>query len=386
MKRERSDSKAKPKRRGGAASSRSREARPALQRSRPAGKPTGSGKAAGSGNSQGRSAGEGAGKKATRKAAAAARPPAAPKPKKAERKAPPPPKAVAPRTRKAASAAAPPRARAVKAKPPEKIAPPAPAPPARPRKASTRTEPVLARKAEADVTDEERIESAKYLTGEQPRRVFEEERFVFPETYGRNRVRLLVKDPQWLFAHWDVDPGVISGLRSELGERAAALSRLTLKVTDPEHGGGAVIHLPADARSWYVRADRVRRAYRAELGLTLPSGEYRVLATSNIVRPPQGSPSHRHAARRARYVGPRRAPVGAAAEWSETEAAGGEPGRPAAPRRGGPGPWQPTLVDSRPRGERGAAGTDAADGAEEKGGASDVHGPRPSGASDLYRR
>ncbi len=44
-------------------------------------------------------------------------------------------------------------------------------------------------------SEEELIESAKYAAPA-ARRVFEEERFVFPETYGENRVRLLVKDPR----------------------------------------------------------------------------------------------------------------------------------------------------------------------------------------------
>jgi len=60
--------------------------------------------------------------------------------------------------------------------------------------------------------------------------VFEEERFLFPESYAKNRVRLLAKDPEWLFAHWDVNPKTWAALRDELGERALALSRLTLRV------------------------------------------------------------------------------------------------------------------------------------------------------------
>lgn len=249
--------------------------------------------------------------------------------------------------------------------PPEKVAPPAPRR-VRPRAAvGPRRQPAAARGA-ARLTEEEQIESAKYLPRELPPRVFEEERFIFPETYGRSRVRLLVKDPQWLFAHWDVDPGVFAGLRSELGERAAALSRLTLKVSDPEHGGGAVIHLPENARSWYLRADRVRRAYRAELGLTLPSGEYRRLAVSNLVRTPQAGASPRRASRRARYQRPQpgRQPASVLAELPEGEAS------PAAgPRAAGAvGPWHPGATQAQPP-------TAAEGGRETKG-----------GTSDLYRR
>jgi hypothetical protein len=228
------------------------------------------------------------------------------------------------------------------------------------------------------LTEEEQIESAKYMPREVPR-VFEEERFIFPESYGSNRVRLLIKDPQWIFAHWDVDPGLFSGLRAEMGERAAALSRLTLKVTDPEHGGGAVIHLPEGARSWYVRVDRARRVYEAELGLTLPSGEYRVLARSNPVAPPHTGASPRKAARRGRYLRTAGVPPAVELEPPDAPAAsrpgprarGSEPARDA-----GPGPWRPQAGDIQSGGAGVAPGPDAAGGP-----------PRPKGgASDLYRR
>ena len=87
-----------------------------------------------------------------------------------------------------------------------------------------------------------------------------------------NRVRLLVKDPEWLFAYWDVDPDIFASLRRDLGERALALSRLTLRVSDPVDGGATIILLPKGGARWYFRADGAPRSYRAELGITLPSG------------------------------------------------------------------------------------------------------------------
>jgi hypothetical protein len=150
------------------------------------------------------------------------------------------------------------------------------------------------------LSEEDAIRSAKYTPRELPR-VFEEERFLFPETYRVNRVRLLVKDPDWLFAYWDVDPGSIQKLVKGFGKRAVELSRLTLRITDPHNGGHADILLPAGARWWYVRADVVRRAYRAEIGITLPSGEFRRLAQSNVVTTPRVGPSSQRAGRRVRY-------------------------------------------------------------------------------------
>jgi len=226
--------------------------------------------------------------------------------------------------------------------------------------------PPAPRQGQAALSEEEQIGSAKYLPRELPPRVFEEERFIFPETYGVNRIRLLVKDPHWLFAHWDVDPRVRQGLRGEKGERVAALARLTLRLTDDHGGIGGAVVLPEGARSWYLRAVPGHRSYRVELGITLPSGEYRGLARSNAVSTPRMGPSPEKATRRASYrLAAKAPPLIATAEPT--------PGPEAASRRkvakGAPGP--------RPTGSAGARSVSATEPAP---------GPEPGGASDLFRR
>ena len=42
--------------------------------------------------------------------------------------------------------------------------------------------------------------------------------------------------------------------------------------------------------SWYLRAVPGHRSYRVELGITLPSGEYRSLARSNAFSTPRTGP------------------------------------------------------------------------------------------------
>ena len=151
------------------------------------------------------------------------------------------------------------------------------------------------------LSEEDQIRAAKFLPRELPKRLFEEERFLFPESYGQNRIRLLVRDPEWIFAYWDVKPESLAELAKSLGERALALSRLTLRVVDPVSGGSSDILLPPGARWWYVRTDAARRTYRAELGITLPSGQFRRLAESNTVVTPRVGPSAERARRRMSY-------------------------------------------------------------------------------------
>ena len=235
---------------------------------------------------------------------------------------------------------------------------------------------------ETQISEEERIESSKYVPG-RPTRLFEEERFVFPESYGQSRVRLLIKDPEWLFAFWDMDPRSLDELRARYGERVVALARVSLRVSDPAQGGSQLILIPAGARSWYVRTDAQRRAYRAELGMTLPSGEFRQLAVSNTVIVPRRGPSSEVARTRLSWrqaaTLPLASPQAAAAHEAASVAASG--------------PWQPAEPLSAP--ERPPSPMREEGGSESRlGGASDTFGPgapagegeAPGGASDAYNR
>jgi hypothetical protein len=185
------------------------------------------------------------------------------------------------------------------------------------------------------------------------------------ETYGLNRVWLLVRDPEWIFAYWDVSPAAMKDLGRSLGERGLALSRLTLRVVDPVSGGSSDILLPPGARWWYIRTDSARRTYRAELGVTLPSGEFRRLAGSNTVVTPRVGPSPQRARRRMSYRDARELPLSAA------EAAGIAEKESGTSRE----PWEAESVD-------GAAAPTGSGRA--RGGASDAF--RPGGASDTFRR
>jgi hypothetical protein len=228
--------------------------------------------------------------------------------------------------------------------------------------------------AAAGLSDEEQILAAKYLPRDLPPRLFEEERFLFPESYHVNRVRLLVKDPDWIFAYWDVDPNALEDIGRTVGERSIALARLSLRVSDPQNGGSTDILLPAGARWWYVRADSATRSYRAELGVILPSGEFRRLAESNRVTTPRVGPSTSSARRRVAYR--QGAVPDSEADLGATDEEAGDVVR----ARGDDalGPWTPPSVDGAAR----PGGTDPE--RPQAGGASDTF--RPGGASDVHRR
>ena len=215
------------------------------------------------------------------------------------------------------------------------------------------------------LSEEDQIRSAKYLPRDLRKRLFEEERFLFPESYGVNRVRLLVRDPEWVFAYWDVSPETMKGLTRSLGERTFALSRLTLRVLDPVSGGMSDILLPQGARWWYIRTDAARRTYRAEIGVTLPSGEFRQLAESNSVVTPRVGPSRERARRRQSYRSAGELPPAEAEAAATADRAAGLAREP----------WN--GADATPKERGGASDTFRPAGGDRSG--------RP-GASDTFRR
>ena len=220
------------------------------------------------------------------------------------------------------------------------------------------------------LSEEDQIRAAKYLPRELPKRLFEEERFLFPESYGQNRIRLLVRDPEWIFAHWDVKPQTLEELAKRLGERALALSRLTLRVVDPVSGGSSDILLPA-GRPLVVRPHRLRAAHLprrarpdAALGRVPPPGgeqHRRDAARRSLAR--ARAAAHELSRRAASSLRPRRREAGRAD--SEARASRASRGR-----RSRSTVRHPLPLPSRERGAR--------------GGASDAF--RPGGASDAFRR
>jgi hypothetical protein len=133
------------------------------------------------------------------------------------------------------------------------------------------------------------------------------------------------------------------------------------------------ILLPPGARWWYIRTDVARRTYRAEIGITLPSGEFRHLAESNAVVTPRVGPSRERVRRRLSYgnAGDLPAEHAAAAGQAEREADLAS---------------EPWVAGGDEVAERGGASDrfrPAGGGRADRPGASDDFRP---GASDTHRR
>ncbi len=111
---------------------------------------------------------------------------------------------------------------------------------------------------------------------------------------GKDRVVLLVRDPYWLQACWDVTRQSVARARAALAEHwhtceptlrlmqvdaGATTSTAESMVRDiPIHGG---------VKNWYIDIKESPNSYRVDLGYLAENGRFYALARSNVVTTPR---------------------------------------------------------------------------------------------------
>lgn len=114
--------------------------------------------------------------------------------------------------------------------------------------------------------------------------------WTIPEAYGVNRLVLLPRDPYWLFAYWEVTPGLDGHFRAICGD-AWDRGRTVLRLTDLETGAIRDTELAVFTDNLYLNVDGADHTYRVELGRILPDGNFVAMVSSNTVRTPRDSVS-----------------------------------------------------------------------------------------------
>jgi len=149
--------------------------------------------------------------------------------------------------------------------------------------------PTPAGKAE---TWQEKIEDTKfYLGAEEKGFVTEEE---LPVGYGDNKVVLMVRDPHWAYAYWEINSRKIAEAKRKLSS-AFDESRLILRIYDITgidfDGENAHsffdIEIPNVLGNWYVPLGRPNRTFCIDIGYKEKGGGLFVLSRSNKVTSPR---------------------------------------------------------------------------------------------------
>jgi len=128
-------------------------------------------------------------------------------------------------------------------------------------------------------------------------RVSEEEKEL-PSGYGDNRIVLMVRDPYWTHAYWEITGDKKGEVEKALNEGWGNL-RKVLRVYDVTgkkfDGTNANSYYDIDitdfANNWYINVGAPDRSWCVELGAIDRSGRFYVIARSNIVSTPRDTMS-----------------------------------------------------------------------------------------------
>jgi len=126
-----------------------------------------------------------------------------------------------------------------------------------------------------------------------------EEAFSIPAGYGDDRIVLMVKDPWWLYAYWEVQPSTERAARGQLAPQEVAGLQTVLRVYDvtdlgsPDDGAPRSFDIPLSglATNWYIHTNAPTRSFVVEIGLLTAGGRFLRLARSNRVTAPRAGPS-----------------------------------------------------------------------------------------------
>ncbi len=112
--------------------------------------------------------------------------------------------------------------------------------------------------------------------------------------YGTDRLVLMVRDPNWLFAYWEITATKQEEFNQQYGPAAWSSSRPVLRVYDITG-----IHFTGDnannytditvsdhVDSWHIEVGRPNSTFCVDLGRIFPDGRFVTLLRSNIVQTP----------------------------------------------------------------------------------------------------
>jgi len=118
--------------------------------------------------------------------------------------------------------------------------------------------------------------------------------FRFPPGYGDNKIVLLVRDPWWIFAYWEVRKEKEDEILCKISDSGDERERSILRVYDVTgvnfNGHNANSYFDIDLKglvsNWYINVNSPGRSWVVDIGILTKRGSFYLLARSNTVHTP----------------------------------------------------------------------------------------------------
>ncbi len=106
---------------------------------------------------------------------------------------------------------------------------------------------------------------------------------IIPERYNETKIVLLVRDPHWLFAYWDIADKKMEELQDNVNIEDSIWILRVHKIDEKKYFD---ISLVPDATNWYINVPEGGKEYQVEIGIKDEKGNFISIATSNSVATP----------------------------------------------------------------------------------------------------
>jgi uncharacterized protein len=158
-----------------------------------------------------------------------------------------------------------------------------------------RPQPAAARNTANGASAEEAVERSKFDVGVPTKDLSAKTPKDLPGGYGKDRIVVMVRDPYWLHAYWELTRQAVARAEAALAQDwhgAKPILRL-LDVTSHDSSSNAAesilrdIEIHGGCNNWYIDVGNPPRSYRIDIGYLSRNGHFYVLARSNIVYTPR---------------------------------------------------------------------------------------------------
>lgn len=160
------------------------------------------------------------------------------------------------------------------------------------------TQRAAARNTSSKASGEEQIESAKFDVGVPTKDLSAKVPKDLPAGYGKDRIVVMVRDPYWLHAYWELTRHAIQRAEAALGQEWHTAKPILRLLDVSSHGTTSTaesiirdIDIHGGCNNWYVDVANPPRSFRIDIGYLARSGRFYVLARSNVVNTPRAGVS-----------------------------------------------------------------------------------------------
>jgi hypothetical protein len=160
------------------------------------------------------------------------------------------------------------------------------------------TQTAAARDTSQSASQEELVERSKYEVGVPTKDLSAKVPRDLPAGYGKDRIVVMVRDPYWLHAYWELTRHSVQRAEAALGQdwhgARPILRLMDVSSHDTTSAAEAIVRdidIHGGCNNWYLEVGNPPRSFRVDIGYLSRRGRFYVLARSNVVSTPRAGVS-----------------------------------------------------------------------------------------------